>query len=137
MTRESDHPESLAIRVHMMPKDTNHMGNVFGGAILSLIDQAGFHEALRHGRHRYVTVAIDKVEFCEPVHVGDVVTVYSRLLHAGRTSLKIGIRVEASRLETGEDVNVTSATLTMVAIDAKGSPIAWNSAPTAGRGLSA
>jgi len=136
MTTPSDHPETLALRVHMMPKDTNHMGNVFGGAILSLIDQAGFHEALRHGRHRYVTAAIDAVEFRHPIHVGDVVTVYTRLLQAGRTSMKIAVRVEASRLETGDVVDVTSATLTMVAIDAHGTPIPWSSPPTAGQGLS-
>jgi acyl-CoA thioesterase YciA len=121
----------------MMPKDTNHMGNVFGGAILSLIDQAGFHEALMRGRHRYVTAAMDAVSFREPVHVGDVVTVFTKVLHAGRTSLNIGVRVQASRLETGDDVDVTSATLTMVAIDERGTPIPWNSAPTAGRGLTA
>lgn len=137
MTHKPDHPETLALRVHMMPKDTNHMGSVFGGTILSLIDQAGFHEALRHGRHRYVTASMDAVEFREPVHVGDIVTVYTQLLHAGRTSLKIGVRVEAKRLETGEEVCVTSATLTMVAIDPHGTPIPWNSTPTAGRGLSA
>ena len=83
----------LALRVHMMPKDTNAFGTIFGGVILSLIDQAGFDEARQHGIHRWVTVAFDAVKFTKPVYTGDVVTLYTNPLRLGTTSIEIEVEV--------------------------------------------
>jgi hypothetical protein len=74
----------LALRVTMMPRDTNHYGTIFGGVILSLIDQAGFVEARTHGSHRWVTAAIDRVEFVAPVQVGDVVSLLTKTVRDGQ-----------------------------------------------------
>ena len=112
-----------ALRVIMQPKDTNHYGTIFGGVILSYIDQAGFIEARKHGRHRWVTVAIDRVEFKKPVHVGDVVTLRTRTSRTGRTSVTVEVAVEAERYTSGEHVPVTDATLVMVAVDDEGKAI--------------
>ena len=125
-------PETLALRVHMMPSHTNAFGTIFGGVILSLIDQAGFDEARRHGRHRWVTVAFQGVSFKEPVYTGDRVSLYTHTIKTGRSSVHIGVRVEALRYNSDEIVEVTSAELTMVSVDAKGQGIAFSSPPTLG-----
>ena len=121
-------PESrrLALRVTMMPRDTNHYGTIFGGVILSLIDQAGFVEARTHGSHRWVTAAIDRVEFVAPVQVGDVVSLYTTTLRTGRTSVTVGVEVDAERYASGETARVTSATMTMVSVDEAGAPIPFS-----------
>ena len=121
---------TLALRVHMMPKDTNAFGTIFGGVILSLIDQAGYDEAHKHGLHRWVTVAFDKVEFLKPVFTGDVVSLYTRVLHAGTTSLRIGVDVYADRYNSNDTVHVTSGSLTMVSVDASGRPVPFKSPST-------
>ncbi|MBC7835067.1 MAG: acyl-CoA thioesterase [Phycisphaerales bacterium] len=127
---EPAEPRTLALRVMTMPKDTNQYGTIFGGVILSYIDQAGFAEARRHGAHRWVTVAIDKVEFKEPVMLGDVVSLYGRTTRKGRTSVTVEIEVEAERYSSGAIIAVTSARLTMVSVDSTGSPIPFTSPPT-------
>ncbi|HRP62983.1 MAG TPA: hotdog domain-containing protein [Phycisphaerales bacterium] len=119
-----------ALRVVMMPRDANQYGSIFGGVILSYIDQAGFIEARRHGVHRWVTVSIDKVEFHAPVQIGDVVTFLAATESTGTSSVKVRIRVEAERHTTGDIVRVTEAALTMVSINAAGRPIPFNSPPT-------
>ncbi|CAN5824132.1 hypothetical protein BH11PLA1_BH11PLA1_00570 [soil metagenome] len=111
---------ALALRVMTMPKDTNPYGTVFGGVILSIIDQAGFVHARRHGGHRWVTVALDAVEFKRPVHLGDVVAAYARTLRTGRTSVTVEVEVEAERFSGHETVAVTAARLTMVCVDETG-----------------
>lgn len=121
---------SLALRTVTMPKDTNQYGTIFGGVILSYIDQAGFVQARRHGSHRWVTVAMDRVEFKQPVHLGDVVNLYARTTKAGRTSVTVEVEVEAERYTTGDVVPVTSATLVMVSVDAHGHAIPFASPPT-------
>ncbi|MDX2147706.1 MAG: acyl-CoA thioesterase [Planctomycetota bacterium] len=113
----------LTLRVVTMPRDTNHYGTIFGGVILSYIDQAGFVEARRHGAHKWVTAALDRVEFKSPVQVGDTVNLYARTIREGRTSVTIEVEVEAERFTTGQVVPVTSATLTMVAIGPDGRSI--------------
>lgn len=120
----------LALRVVTLPRDTNHYGTIFGGVILSYIDQAGFVEARRHGVHRWVTVAIDRVEFTQPVHLGDVVNFYATTPKAGTSSVTVRIEVEAERFTTGQTVPVTTASITLVAVDAKGRPIPFRSPPT-------
>lgn len=113
----------LTLRVVTMPRETNHYGTIFGGVILSYIDQAGFVEARRHGAHRWVTAALDRVEFKAPVHVGDIVNFYTRTTKTGIKSVTVAVEVEAERYNVAQTVPVTSAILTMVAIDAAGKPI--------------
>lgn len=121
---------TLALRVHMMPSELNTQGTVFGGTILSLIDQAGFYEARKHGLHRWVTVAMDGVEFRQPVFSGDVVSLYAHTARPGRTSVNINVFVQAERYETNEVVSVTVANLTMVSVDKHSRPIPFNSPPS-------
>ncbi len=108
-----------AIRLTMMPRDTNAHGTVFGGVILSYIDVAGGVEAIRHTRHnRFVTVAMKEVIFHEPVFVGDLVSFYASAQHVGNTSITIHVDVEAERFGTpGVRVKVTEAEVTFVAIN--------------------
>jgi len=116
----------VALRVVMMPKDTNQYGSVFGGVILSYIDQAAFIEARRHGNHRWVTVSIDKVDFHAPVLVGDVVEFRTCTERTGRSSVGVRIVVEAERYATGDVVRVTEASMTMVSVDARLRPIPFS-----------
>lgn len=118
----------LAMRVVTMPKETNPYGTIFGGIILSYIDQAGFVEARRHGDLDWVTAAIDKVEFHAPVYVGDIVTLTTCTTRFGRTSLDVQVEVEAERFKTHEVVHVTSASLTMVAMR-DGKPFPFRECP--------
>ncbi len=113
-----------------MPRDTNHYGTVFGGVILSYIDQSGFVEARRHGAHRWVTAAIDRVEFKAPVHLGDIVNFYATTVRTGTTSVTVRIDVEAERYSSGGTVPVTAAQLVMVAVDAQGTPIPFRTTPS-------
>lgn len=108
-----------AIRLTMMPRDTNAHGTVFGGVILSYIDIAGGVEAVRHTKHeRFVTVAMNEVIFHEPVFIGDLVSFYAETMKVGNTSITIHVEVEAERFgNKGQKVRVTSADLTFVAID--------------------
>jgi acyl-CoA thioesterase YciA len=137
MTRPQGAPSSNdssdwhpALRNLTSPKDANHQGSVFGGVILSLIDQAGYVEARRHGVHRWVTIAMQAVEFHQPVWMGDVVTLYTRTVRTGTTSVTVEVRVEAQRYTTAERVPVTMATMTLVATDAEGKPIPFRAPPT-------
>lgn len=123
-------PRTPTLRVVTMPRDTNHYGTIFGGVILSYLDQAGFVEARRHGAHRWVTAAIDRVEFKAPVRVGDIVNLYASTSRLGTKSVTITIDVEAERFTTGETVPVTSATMTMVSVDDHGRPIPFRAAAT-------
>lgn len=108
-----------AIRLTMMPRDTNAHGTVFGGVILSYIDVAGGVEAVRHTKHeRFVTVAMKEVLFHEPVFIGDLVSFYATTLRVGSTSITIHVDVEAERFgNKGQVVRVTSAEVTFVAIN--------------------
>lgn len=112
-----------AIRVTMMPKDTNALGSIFGGVILSLIDEAAFVEASRQARLRFVTVSMDRIKFEKPVRVGDIVSLWAETLRVGRTSLTVKVNVLARSLHTAADSQVTTAEVTMVAVDDRGTPI--------------
>jgi acyl-CoA thioesterase YciA len=108
-----------AIRLTMMPRDTNAHGTVFGGVILSYIDVAGGVEAVRHTKHeRFVTVAMKEVIFHEPVFIGDLVSFYAETLRVGNTSITVHVDVEAERFgNKGQKVKVTEAEVTFVAIN--------------------
>lgn len=114
--------EQPAIRMMMMPKDTNALGSIFGGVILSLIDQAAFVEASRQAARKFVTVAMDKVEFHRPVKMGDIVSLWAQTIRIGRSSIQLRVDVLARSRLTDEDVRVTSAEVTMVSIDENGQP---------------
>jgi acyl-CoA thioesterase YciA len=107
-----------AIRVMMMPKDTNARGTIFGGVILSQIDQAGGVEAMRNGANNPVTVLMKTVEVHSPVFVGDVVSYYAEALKIGRTSVTVKVTVEAQRrLPPFATDLVTSAEVVYVNVD--------------------
>ena len=112
----------LALRVLMMPRDTNHQGTIFGGIILAHVDQAGYIEARHHGLHRWVTASVDRVDFKAPVHVGEVVEFKTRTIRLGRTSVTVQVVVNAERMD-GTWAPVTEAQLTMVAVGEDGRSI--------------
>lgn len=113
-----------SIRVVMMPRDTNADGTIFGGVILSLIDQAAYIEAMRQAHHRYVTVSFKEVVFQEPIFVGDVISIYAESSRIGRTSISIHLKVCARRRhDPDEVVKVTEGEVVFVAVDHDGQPI--------------
>ena len=114
----------------MMPRDTNAHGTIFGGVLLSYIDQAGAIGARQHTAERVVTVAMDKVEFHQPVYVGDVLSFYTTLVRLGHTSITVRVDVEAERADTpNRHVPVTTATLVFVAVDSQRRPMPVSGAP--------
>ncbi len=111
-------PREPSIRVIMMPKDTNAHGTIFGGVILSYIDQAAAVEAKQHGASFIVTVAMREVVFHQPVSVGDLVSFYTRLVRIGVTSITIAVEVFSQQGEgLGSRVKVTEAEVTFVNLD--------------------
>ena len=125
MEQQSNTNRDAAIRLTMMPRDTNAHGTEFGGIILSYIDVAGGVESIRHTKHnRFVTVAMKEVIFHQPVYIGDLVSFYARTLKVGNTSITVHVDVEAERFGTpGEVVTVTEAEVIFVAIDETGKKV--------------
>jgi acyl-CoA thioesterase YciA len=113
-----------AIKVLLLPKDTNVLGTIFGGVILSHIDLASAVEARKTAARRYVTKAMREVEFHEPVFLGDLVNFYTETLRVGRTSITVKVEVVAERWGAGrgETVKVTEAEVVLVAVDESGRP---------------
>jgi acyl-CoA thioesterase YciA len=113
-----------AIKVLLLPKDTNAYGTIFGGVILSHIDLASAVEARKNGAHRFVTRAMRAVEFHEPVFLGDIVNFFTETVRVGRTSITVRVSVEAERWGSGqgERVKVTEAEVVLVAVNAAGRP---------------
>ena len=111
-----------AIRITLLPRDTNSQGTIFGGVILSYIDTAGAIEAHRHTMmERFVTVAMREVIFHKPVFVGDLVSFYAETIRVGITSITVRVIVEAERLALkSERVRVTEAEVIYVAVDKSG-----------------
>ncbi len=124
----SNHPMTSnlqpAIRVVMMPRDTNPMGTIFGGLILSHIDVAGAVEARKHSERTLATVAMHEVKFIAPVFVGDLVSFYTETLKVGNTSVTVRVTVEAERRRINHEVvRVTQADVVYVAVDDSGKPV--------------
>src|SRR6478672_13295045 len=116
-----DSKRDPAIRITLLPRDTNSAGTIFGGVILSYIDMAGAIEAHRHTEmDRFVTVAMREVIFHAPVFVGDLVSFYCETLKVGTTSITVRVIVEVERLGKSERVRVTEAEVIYVAVDEKG-----------------
>jgi acyl-CoA thioesterase YciA len=113
-----------AIKVLLLPKDTNAYGTIFGGVILSQIDLASAVEARKLGPYRYVTKAVREVEFLQPVFLGDVVNFFTETIRVGRTSVSVRVSVEVERWGRGrgEKLKVTEAEVVLVAVDEKGQP---------------
>lgn len=110
-----------AIRITLLPRDTNSRGTIFGGVILSYIDTAGAVEAHRRTKHdRFVTVAMKEVIFHKPVLVGDLVSFYTETLRIGTTSITVRVVVETQRMGSTESVRVTEAEVIYVAVDERG-----------------
>ena len=108
----------------MLPKDTNAYGTIFGGVILSYIDQAAAVEAKRHGASFIVTVAMREVVFHQPVYVGDLVSFYTRLVRIGRTSITVAVEVFSQPGEgLGNRLKVTEAEVTFVNLDKNRRPV--------------
>lgn len=107
----------------MMPRDTNAHGTIFGGHILSLIDQAGAVAAHGTGARKVVTVAVREVIFKHPVHVGDIVSCYCTVTKRGKSSLTVQVRVVAEDPVAGDCAEVTTAELVYVHVDAQGKPV--------------
>ncbi len=113
-----------AIRVVLLPRDTNGYGTIFGGIILSYIDQAGAVAAKRVTRHNVVTVSMKEVIFRKPVYVADLVSLYADVISTGTTSITTRVCVEAERAREPHDTHtVTEAEVVFVAVDADGHPI--------------
>lgn len=117
--RDSRHETSRL----MMPTDANNLGHVFGGAILSMIDTTAAISAIRHAHATCVTVSIDRVDFREPIFLGDLVIMKSVVNFVGRTSMEVGVRVESENLKTGERRHTNTAYVSFVAVDRDGRPI--------------
>jgi len=106
----------------MMPHHANNLGNVFGGVILSLVDRVAAVAATRHARRQCVTVSVDRVDFLQPISLGELVTARASVNYAGRTSMEVGVRIEAENLVTGQRRHTNSCYVTYVAIDEHGKP---------------
>ena len=124
MTQTPNAPREPAIRSVMMPRDTNPLGSIFGGYILSLIDLAAGQHARTLAPKRYVTKVMREVEFIAPVYVGDAVSFYTKTVKLGTTSITIRVDVEAVRgVDSLQRIQVTSAEVVMVAVNEHGKPI--------------
>ncbi|OYV73376.1 MAG: acyl-CoA thioesterase, partial [Gemmatimonadetes bacterium 21-71-4] len=117
--KQSQHESSQL----MMPQDANNMGHVFGGVVLSMMDKTAAIAAFRHCRMPVVTASIDRVDFREPIHLGDLLVMKASVNYVGRTSLEVGVRVEAEDLLTGRRRHTNSCYLTFVAVDRNGRPV--------------
>ena len=121
-TQDPPPDRPVTVRVVPMPADTNSMGDIFGGWIMSQVDIAGGIAAARRAQGRVVTVAVNALEFKKPVFVGDVVSCYAEVIRVGRTSITVEIDVYAERRAATQNVKVTEATFTYVAIGDDGRP---------------
>ena len=117
--------ESSVLMAQVMnPQDANPAGNVHGGFIMKLIDTAAGAAAIKHSRSNCVTASVDRLDFHNPVFIGDLVTLKAGITYTGKSSMEVGVRVESQNLLTGEIRHTVSAYLTLVALDKTGRPIA-------------
>lgn len=115
--------ESMVVMAHeMRPQDANAAGNVHGGTIMKLIETAAGVVAKRHAQGNVVTASVDRLDFYHPVYVGEFLTLRASLNYVGRTSMEVGVRVEAEKPATGERKHTSTSYLTFVALDEQGRP---------------
>lgn len=124
MTPIAQDPRRLDMTVLMTPDMANFSGKVHGGALLNLLDRVAFSCASRYSQQYAVTLSVDQVMFKEPIHVGELVTFRASINHTGRTSMEVGIRVEAEDIRSGHRRQTNSCYFTMVAVDEFGRPSA-------------
>lgn len=125
--RAEAHPVSqsqVSMTQLMAPQDANLMGNVFGGVVLAAVDRIAYVCATRHAGRPCVTASFDQVDFRSPIQIGEVVTLSASVNTVGRTSMEIGVRVEAEPVTGGESRHTNSCYVTMVALDPDGRPCA-------------
>lgn len=122
LTPRSSRDSEVTLAVGMNPADANPLGNVHGGVIMKLVDEAGGLCAIRFARRPTVTVAIDSMTFHSPVRIGNLLTLHARVNWVGRTSIEVGIRVEAENVLTGEVTHTNSAYAVYIALDDNGKP---------------
>ena len=120
-SRDQPHGE-LTVRLMAMPADTNANGDIFGGWVMSRMDQAGGIAAAERAQGRVVTIAVEAMTFIRPVKVGDVLCVYCAVERVGRTSIKLHVEAWARRFRSHLREKVTDAYFTFVAIDETGRP---------------
>ncbi len=123
MTAKPMSDSRITMAVQMNPEDANPVGKVHGGVIMKYVDTAAGVVAIRHARMIAVTASIDRLDFHNPVLVGDLLVLKANLNFVGRTSMEVGVRVEAENLLTGEVRHTASAYLTFVALDRNGRPV--------------
>jgi acyl-CoA hydrolase len=102
--------------------DANSAGNIHGGTVMKLVDEAAGLSAIKHSHSRVVTAAMDRMTFLVPIHVGELVTFSASVNAVWRTSMEVGVRVETENPRTGERKHASTAYLTMVALDDEGNP---------------
>jgi acyl-CoA hydrolase len=121
-TPKTMHTSRIQIAQLMQPEHANTQGNVHGGWIMKLVDEAGALAAMRHARHRIVTVAIDQMVFRQPIRIGDLIILDAEVTYAGHTSVEVEVDVIAENPITGQRTHTNTAYLVYVAIDDKGKP---------------
>jgi acyl-CoA hydrolase len=115
--------DSALVSSHlMMPQDANIQGNVYGGTIMKLMDEIAGVVAARHCRKNVVTASVDTMSFLEPVYIGNLLIMKSAVNYVGRTSMEVGVRIEAEDLRSGTVVHTGSSYMTFVALDSAGKP---------------
>ncbi|MHB8566704.1 MAG: acyl-CoA thioesterase [Nitrososphaerales archaeon] len=115
--------ESALVTTHlMMPPDANIQGNVYGGTIMKMMDEIAGAVAALHARKNVVTASIDRMSFYAPVYIGNLLLLKAAVNYVGRTSMEVGVRIEAKSLQTAEVVHTGSSYLTFVALDESGNP---------------
>lgn len=115
-SRSVSNSQAVVARV-MMPQDANIAGNVFGGTILKMVDEICYVAATKHARTNIVTASVDSMRFLSPVHVGDLLTLKARVNAVWRTSMEVGVRIEAEDPRTGDIRHTGSSYMTVVALD--------------------
>jgi uncharacterized protein (TIGR00369 family) len=122
MKQKSARESETLLSVVMMPMHANHYGNVHGGTILRLADEAAFVAATKHARRNVVLASMDHMSFDNPVKLGDMLHVKARLCHTGKSSMDVEVEVKTEKIKEGKTLHVGSAYLTMIALDEKGAP---------------
>jgi uncharacterized protein (TIGR00369 family) len=117
-------PETSRVRLHqlMLPEHGNALGNVHGGLIMKMVDEAGAIAAMRHAQRPCVTIAIDSMTFRQPVHLGELLVCDARVAYVGRTSIEVSVQVHAENLITAAVTHTNSAHLVYVALGSDGRP---------------
>ncbi|HLA88594.1 MAG TPA: acyl-CoA thioesterase [Anaerolineales bacterium] len=122
LTPKNTHASQVTLSQLMHPEHANLLGNVHGGWIMKLVDEAGALACMRHAQKKVVTVAIDSMTFRQPIRIGDLIILNAKVTYTGNTSMEAEVQVVAENPVTGEQTNTNTAYLVYVALDDKGHP---------------